>query len=40
MLTLDASRLANLTIPIGTGWLLGECMEACGKQDLSIEQKA
>jgi len=31
--------LANLTIPIGTGWLLGECMEARGKQDLSIEQK-
>src|SRR5580704_13780859 len=39
MLTLDAGRLANVTIPIGTGWLLGACMEARGKQDLWIEQK-
>lgn len=39
MLTLDPSRLADLTIPIGTGWLLGACMEARGKQDLWIRQK-
>ena len=39
MLTLDAGRLAELTIPIGTGWLLGACMEARGKQDLWIGQK-
>jgi hypothetical protein len=39
MLTLDPSRLAKLTIPIGTGWLLGACMEARGKQDLWIGQK-
>src|ERR1035437_5742847 len=39
MLTLDPSRLANLTIPMGTGWLLGACMEARGKQDLWIRQK-
>src|ERR1035437_8993448 len=39
MLTLDPSRLAKLTIPMGTGWLLGACMEARGKQDLWIRQK-
>jgi Fic family protein len=39
MLTLDSKRLAGLTIPIGTGWLLGACMEARGKQDLWIRQK-
>jgi hypothetical protein len=39
MLTLDPSRLAGLEIPIGTGWLLGACMEARGKQDLWIRQK-
>ena len=30
MLTLDPSRLVDLPIPIGTGWLLGACMEARG----------
>ncbi|MGA3236340.1 MAG: Fic family protein [Bryobacteraceae bacterium] len=39
MLTLDPSRLAKLTIPVGTGWLLGACTEARGKQDLWIGQK-
>src|SRR5258708_33517209 len=39
MLTLDPSKLAELAIPIGTGWLLGACMEARGKQDLWIRQK-
>jgi Fic family protein len=39
MLTLDPGRLARLAIPIGTGWLLGECMEARGKQELWIRQK-
>ena len=39
MLTLDPSRLAGKAIPIGTGWLLGACMEARGKQDLWIRQK-
>lgn len=34
MLTTDAGRLAAATIPVGTGWLLGACMEARGKQDL------
>jgi len=39
MLTLDAHKLAGLAIPVGTGWLLGACMEARGKQDLWIRQK-
>jgi len=39
MLTLDRGRLAGLAIPIGTGWLLGACMEARGKQDLWLRQK-
>ena len=39
MLTLDSGRLAAATIPIGTGWLLGTCMEARGKQDLWVKQK-
>ena len=39
MLTLDSHKLAGLAIPVGTGWLLGSCMEARGKQDLWIRQK-
>ncbi len=39
MLTLDSARLAAATIPIGTGWLLGACMEARGKQDLWLRRK-
>jgi len=32
-------RLAEMSIPVGTGWLLGACMEARGRQDLWIRQK-
>jgi Fic family protein len=39
MLTLDSGRLAGMAVPVGTGWLLGACMEARGKQDLWIRQK-
>ncbi len=39
MLTLDPNKLADLAIPIATGWLLGACMEARGKQDLWLRQK-
>src|SRR6266852_5618661 len=39
MLSLDPTKLAEMSIPIGTGWLLGACMEARGKQDLWIRQK-
>ena len=39
MLSLDAEKLANTSISVGTGWLLGSCMEARGKQDFWITQK-
>ena len=39
MLSLDRAALAEMSIPVGTGWLLGACMEARGKQDLWIRQK-
>jgi hypothetical protein len=39
MLTLDPRKLTVLPISIGTGWLLGACMEARGKQDLWTRQK-
>lgn len=39
MLSLDPEKLAEMSIPLGTGWLLGTCMEARGKQDLWIGQK-
>jgi Fic family protein len=38
-LNLNADRLAAATIPVATGWLLGACMEARGKQDLWMKQK-
>jgi len=39
LLSLDPKKLAKTSIPISTGWLLGSCMEARGKQDLWIRQK-
>ena len=39
MFTLDPRKLAQMPIPLGTGWLLGSCMESRGKQDLWIRQK-
>lgn len=39
MLTLTTRRLLAEDIPVGTGWLLGACMEARGRQDLWIRQK-
>src|SRR5665648_20984 len=39
MLSLNPDALAELSIPVGTGWLLGACMEARGKQALWIRQK-
>lgn len=39
LLTLEPQKLAGMSIPVGTGWLLGSCMEARGKQDLWIKQK-
>lgn len=39
MLTLSYERIRKLSLPIGTSWLLGDCMEARGKQDLWVRQK-
>ena len=39
MLTLSQDRLQRFTLPVGTGWLLADCMEARGKQDLWMRQK-
>ncbi len=39
MLSLDPEKLVEMSIPLSTGWLLGACMEAHGKQDLWIRRK-
>ena len=39
MLPLDQKKLAEISIPVSTAWLLGSCMEARGKQDLWMRQK-
>lgn len=39
MLSLDPNKLAETSIPVGTSWLLGSCMEARGKQDLWMIKK-
>jgi len=39
LLVLDVEKLSEMSIPIGTSWLLGACMEARGKQDLWMKQK-
>ena len=31
--------MKKLSVPVGTGWLLGECMEAKGKQELWTRQR-
>jgi Fic family protein len=38
-LTLRPDRLTKMEIPMGTAWLLSECAEARGKQDLWARQK-
>ena len=39
MPTLTAQRLTEMSIPLGTSWLLASCMEAKGMQDLWTRQK-
>jgi len=39
MLSLRVQRLKDMSIPVGTGWLLGSCMEARGKQDVWLRSK-
>jgi Fic family protein len=39
MISLDPKKLTEISIPIGTSWLLGTCTEARGKQELWVRQK-
>ncbi len=39
MLTLTSDRLNDHPLPMSTSWLLADCMEAYGKQELWINQK-
>jgi hypothetical protein len=39
MLSLQVDRLKKISLPVGTGWLLGECMEAKGKQEIWTRQR-
>lgn len=39
MLTLRPERMKAESVPMGTSWLLAQCMEAKGKQDLWTRQK-
>jgi Fic family protein len=39
VLSLDPTRILETPIPVSTGWLLGSCMEARGRQDSWIKQK-
>ena len=39
MLSIDPKRAGRLSLPMSTGWLLADCMEARGKQDLWLRQK-
>jgi len=39
MAPLTISRLRNTDVPVATAWLLADCMEARGKQDLWVRQK-
>ena len=39
MPSVRVESLKKVSIPVGTGWLLGECMEARGKQDLWTRQR-
>jgi Fic family protein len=37
--SIDYSRLDSLKVPLGTSWLLADCMEARGKQELWTRQR-
>lgn len=39
MLSLQADKLKKMSVPVSTSWLLGECMEARGKQELWTRQR-
>ncbi len=39
MINLTINRIHKLDLPVSTAWLLGECMQARGKQDLWMRQR-
>ena len=39
MLSLQVDRLKRLSVPVSTSWLLGDCMESRGKQELWMRQR-
>ena len=39
MNNLTINRIGNLELPVATAWLLGECMQARGKQELWMRQR-
>ena len=39
MASLTIQNIRDISVPIGTSWLLSQCMEAKGKQELWIRQK-
>lgn len=39
MLSLQVEKLKKRVVPVSTGWLLGECMEAKGRQELWTRQR-
>lgn len=39
MLSLEPGKIAGVSIPLSTVWLLGSCMESLGKQELWIRKK-
>lgn len=39
LLSLSPMKIADMSVPVATGWLLGSCMEARGKQGLWVRQK-
>lgn len=39
MNSFDPNFLKLISLPLGTSWLLGECMEAKGKQQLWEQRK-
>ena len=39
MTKLTITRIKTFEMPVGTGWLLGECMQALGRQELWMRQR-
>lgn len=39
MMKFTIKRIESIDLPVATGWLLGECMKACGQQELWMRQR-